>query len=202
MQIKGGAVQAARITAAMLVCAFALTIASPAQNENGSISGYVFDSQQKTVPNVTVTATDVTKQFVSTAKTDQQGRYTFPDLNPGAYVIGVEAPGFKKYTQENVILHANEKASLPDIVLAVGPVTESVTVTAQAAQLKTEGAELSDTVESKEINNIAINGRNPLALISLLPGVSGVVEEPIAGTGGIQNFSANGTRNNSNNLTI
>lgn len=181
-----------------------LTLISPvgAQNEDGSISGIVVDAQQKAVPNATVTATELAKQVTSTAKTNAQGLYTFPELPPGTYTFVVEAPGFKTYSQEHVVVHADEKTSLPGIVLTVGSVSETVTVTSDVVQLKTDGAELSDTVESKEVENIAINGRNPLALISLIPGVSGVVEEPIAGTGGIQNFSANGTRNNSNNLTI
>jgi Carboxypeptidase regulatory-like domain len=186
----------------MLMVTLAVARPSAAQIENGSISGKVLDPSIAVVPGAAVTATSTTEGVSTNATTNAEGEFTFPDLAPGPYTITVEAKNFQKYVQENVVLHASEKLSLATITLVVGAPSETVTVTAQQTTLQTEGAERSDTVENTEIQNIGINGRNPLALISLLPGVSGVVEEPIAGTGGIQNFSANGTRNNSNNLTI
>jgi hypothetical protein len=99
----------------LVVVALGFAVAGPsrAQNENGSISGTVVDAQQKAVPNATVTATDLMKQVTSTAKTDAQGLYTFPELAPGTYTFDVEAPGFKKYSQENVVVHVNDKHRFP-----------------------------------------------------------------------------------------
>ncbi len=186
----------------LLVLGFALPQSSKAQNENGSISGRVVDPQMAAVPGATVTATSIEKQFTLTAKTDAQGQYVFPTVTPGTYTITVDASSFQKFVQQNVVLHAAEKMALPDISLSVGAVSETVTVTAQQATLQTENAERVGTVESTEMENDAVNGRTPLTLAALLPGVSGVPVEETANTGGISEFSANGVRNNSNNLTI
>lgn len=186
----------------MLVLALAVTSVGVAQNENGSISGAIRDPQGAAVVGATVTATSATQKFVLTAKTDAQGQYVFPTVPPGNYTIAVEADGFQKFAKQNIVLHASDKIAVPDITLSVGPVNETVTVTAEQALLQTENAQRSGTVENREMENDAVNGRTPLTLAALLPGVSGVPVEEVANTGGISDFSANGGRNNSNNLTI
>jgi len=187
---------------ALFALGLALAGPSSAQNENGSITGRVLDSSGGSVPGATVTATSLDRQFTQDTKTDAQGQYVFPTLSPDTYSITVQAPSFQKFVQENIVLHAAEKMGMPDIKLSVGAVTETVTVSAQQATLQTENAERSGTVENKEMENDAVNGRTPLTLVALLPGISGVPLEETANTGGISSFSANGVRNNSNQISI
>jgi hypothetical protein len=195
--------RAAQGIAVVLVCAFGLATVTWAQNENGSFSGYVFDAQHGVVPNATVTATEHDKKIPYKAMTDEQGHYSIVDVPPGTYDISVSAAGFKSTVQTGVALHVNDKVALPDFSLTVGTVTETVTVSSEAAaQLDTQGAQLGDTVENTQMENLAVNGRSPLSLVTLTPGVSSQVNVEQASTIGINEFTANGIRNNSNNLTL
>src|SRR6266849_4817194 len=85
-----------------------------AQTVAGSIAGSVLDATDAAVGNAKVTATEQNKQTVFSTFTDGQGRFVFPQMQPGTYTITVEAPGFKKYDRKDVILYGNEKLSAGD----------------------------------------------------------------------------------------
>jgi len=203
MAMKGWVGSAVQWMLMALLCGLGLAVASQAQNQNGSLNGYVFDAQHGAVPNATVTATDRDTKTTYKATSDTQGHFAILDVPPGTYDLSVNGAGFKTFVQEGVTLHVNEKLALPDFALSVGTVTETVTVTTeQEAQLDTEGAQMGDTVENKQMENLAVNGRSPLSLVTLTPGVSSQVSVEAASTIGISEFAANGVRNNSNNMTI
>jgi hypothetical protein len=149
-----------------------------------------------------VTAKDLQQQFTFTTKTDESGRFAFPQVPPGTYNISVEAAGFKRMERAGITLNANDKLAVGELTMEVGAVTEQIEVSAQAVILQTESAERSATLVSKQIENIAVNGRSYLALAGLAPGVVSTVNLATAGPGGLSNISANGTRTNSNQLTI
>lgn len=121
---------------------------------------------------------------------------------PGTYTIAVETAGFKKYEKSNVVLQANEKLAIGSIALHVGDMAESVEVSAQVQRLQTESGERSASLSSKQINNIAINGRSYLPLVALVPGITSWPDLQVAGHGGIGSITANGARSNQNNLTL
>ncbi|HUI80015.1 MAG TPA: carboxypeptidase regulatory-like domain-containing protein [Bryobacteraceae bacterium] len=173
-----------------------------AQPTSGSITGSVVDAQRGAVLGATVTASDTDQNIRFTSKSDETGRFVFPQVPAGNYTLRVEAQGFKAFTQSEIAVHANDHLTLGDLVMQVGAITESVEVTGAASTLKTESAEASDTLENKQIENIAVNGRSPLDLVKLVPGVSSQVNLETAGTGGISSFAANGVRNNANNMTL
>jgi len=84
----------------------------------------------------------------------------------------------------------------------VGQATQSVEVSADTTLLKTESAERSEALVATQMQNIAVNGRSYLDLTKLVPGVVSTVSLATAGPGGLANISANGTRTNSNQLTV
>jgi Carboxypeptidase regulatory-like domain/TonB-dependent Receptor Plug Domain len=172
------------------------------QTISGSITGNVLDAQRAALANAAVTAKDVQQQFNFTSRTDESGRFAFPQVPPGTYQLTIEAPGFKRMTRDNITLSANDKLALGDLIMEVGAVTESIEGSAQAVTLQTESAERSAALVSKQIENIAVNGRSFLALAGIAPGVVSTVNLATAGPGGLANISANGTRTNSNQLTI
>jgi hypothetical protein len=144
-------------------CAFA-------QSDNSSISGIVKDPTGAVVANAKVLVKNEGTAFERTATTNESGFYTVTNIQPGFYEVVVEAPGFKKFSKTRNKL----EAALPmqvNVDLTVGQISESVTVEANAAQLNTESAAVGKTVDQTQIQNLALNGRNPLFLAVLKPGV-------------------------------
>src|SRR5713226_1051966 len=149
-----------------------LTFAARAQFDSGQISGFVRDPSQSVIAGAGVTATNEGNGEKHHATTNSSGYYVFPNLFVGSYTIEVEAPGFKKSVQTGIKLSSAAKISA-DIELAVGAVTESVEVTASAALVTSETATVGRTVEVRQIENLTMNGRNPIYLALLKPGVTG-----------------------------
>ncbi len=152
------------------------------------------DAQGAVVPNASVTATEPTKNVTVTTKTNDQGDFVFPGLQPGTYNITIEAAGFKKLERPNIPLDANDKLALGNLGLQVGAVSEAVEVTAQAALLQTESVERSATMHSKQMENIEVNGRSPLDMVKLIPGVVSTENVSVGGVGGLSGLFINGNR--------
>jgi hypothetical protein len=175
-------------------------IAGLAQTTSGSMAGSVVDPQQAAVVGATVTATEETKNFTITAATDSEGRFVFPQVPPGTYTITVEAKSFKKLQRKGVLLVSNDRLTLGDFVLELGATSESVTITGEATLIQAESAERSFAVQDEIIRNTGVNTRSFINLAALAPGVIFTTNN---GQGaGITNFSANGVRQNSNNLQV
>ena len=190
-------VVSATIFVSLLLCGTGYT-----QTTSGSIAGNVVDAQHAALPNAAVTAKELQQQFTVNTKTDESGRFVFPQVPPGSYTIAVEAPGFKRMERAGVVLNANDKLAIGEITMEVGAVTEQIEVSASAITLQTESAERSAALVSKQMENIAVNSRSYLDLVKLVPGVVSTVNLQTAGPGGLSSISVNGTRVNSNQLTI
>ena len=106
------------------------------------------------------------------AATNDTGYYTVSSLPPGFYTISVEAAGFKHYVKTRNKLDPNMAATI-DAELTVGAVSDTVEVVAAAAGVQTETATVGKLVESSQIQNMMLNGRNALYLALLKPGVRG-----------------------------
>src|SRR5580658_1709621 len=181
-------------------------LASPAlaQVTSGTIFGAVKDSSGAYVKGATVTITDPSNGLTRTVTTSASGEFSAPGLYPGTYAIKVEAPGFKKLEASGFVLNAADKMSAGELVLAVGATADSVSVTADAGQvqLQADSGERSDVITGKQINDIALNGRNVLDYLKLIPGVSGTLDAHQSGTGGLDAYNINGTRANEHEFTI
>jgi hypothetical protein len=116
----------------------------------------------------------------------------------------VDAPGFKKLETNGFVLSAAGKLDTVNLVLNVGATANEVTVTADSGQvqLQADSGERSDSITSKQLNDVAINGRNVLDYMKLIPGVTGVFDGHASGTGGLDSFNINGTRANEHEMTI
>jgi Carboxypeptidase regulatory-like domain/TonB-dependent Receptor Plug Domain len=194
-----------RTTISTLASFLLSVLAGYAQNITGSISGRVIDQQMAAIGNATVTANEAGKKIAVSTKTLGGGDFLIPGLMPGSYSITVEAPGFKKLTRSSIALDANDKLALGDLVLEVGAVTESIEVAANAVVLQTESVERSSTITATQVENIEVNGRNPLDMAKLIPGVTFTTGTNYAvgnsGTGA-NIFSVNGARPSQNQLSI
>jgi hypothetical protein len=151
---------------------FLLNCALFAQFDSGQISGFVRDETGAVVPGAAVAVANQATGENHRAATNASGYYTFPQLFVGKYDLTVEAPGFKKFVQRGVVLDSQAKVSV-DVGLTVGAVTEQVEVTSDVAQLKTDSADVGTTIDTKQIQNLTLNGRNPIYIAALSPGVQG-----------------------------
>lgn len=190
------------VSAAILSLMLVLGFHAYAQTISGSISGRIIDAQGAVIPNASVTATEPTKNVTVNTKSNDQGDFVFAGLQPGTYNITVEAAGFKKLDRSNVPLDANDKLALGNLALQVGALSEAVEVSAQAALLQTESVERSATITGKQMENLEVNGRNPLALAGVLPGVVSTANFSVGGVGGLSGIFVNGNRGTENQLTI
>lgn len=144
-----------------------------AQVSSAELSGTVFDSTGASLSGAKVTATNTGTNVPHDAVSDSTGNYVIPLLQPGDYVITVEAAGFKKLVQRGLSLQINQQAQL-NLTLQIGQVSEEISVTAQAPQLESESSSLGTVVSEKLVNQLPLNGRNFIQLAILSPGVTGV----------------------------
>jgi hypothetical protein len=166
----------------------------------GSLSGTITDQSGAIIPSATITATEVATDFGRSVTTGSDGRYVIPDLRPAAYVLTVQAQGFRHFSQTGITLQADESATL-NVKLEVGAATESVTVQASALQVDTNTETLRQVVDNARMVEMPLNGRNAAALTAL---VAGAVNAPPsqADQGKTKTFpvavtiSTNGTRQN------
>ena len=135
----------------------------------GQITGIVEDASEAVVSGATVTAKNTSTNVTTQTVTSESGLYTIFNVIPGTYTVTVEQPGFKKSVQENVVVGVDTIVRV-DAPLEVGAVTEEITVTGVAPLLKTERADVSETIERREVQNLPTLGRNVTRLQLLAPG--------------------------------
>jgi hypothetical protein len=153
---------------------FFLLAAPPAiqpQGVQGSITGRITDPSGAAAPGVKVEVKNLGTNQVVTTVTDSVGQYTAPFLNPGVYNVSVEAPGFKKSVRENLTLQVGETATV-DLTLAVGAVTEALTVTGESPLLEAAKADRGTLVDQQSVRELPLNGRNPFMLAKIVAGVN------------------------------
>ena len=158
----------------LFVIFFTIALIAPvfAQFDSGQISGFVRDESGAVVPGAVVVATNEGTGEERRTTTNADGYYVFPQLFVGRYSIAVEAAGFKKFLKTGIVLNAEAKVSV-SVALTIGAVTDQVEVQASAAQVKTDSADVGTTIDTKQIQNLTLNGRNPVYLAALTPGVVG-----------------------------
>lgn len=140
-----------------------------AQFDNGSIAGVVVDPTGAAVPGASVKITNLKTGHQWTATTGGIGEYSVSPLPVGPYNVEFSIKGFKSETISNLQLHAAETARA-NATLQVGASSESITVTAEGAQINTTTSETGATIESNSITNLPLNGRDFTSLVALVPG--------------------------------
>src|SRR5215469_15137090 len=140
------------------------------QNVYGTIAGTATDSSGAAMSGATVTLTNLATAESHKISTDASGNYTFVNIFPGRYKIEGEKAGFKKFVREPIIVEIESGLKI-DIALQVGAQTETIEVSGEAPLLQPETNSLGQVVEQRSVNEMPLNGRNPLALVALVPGV-------------------------------
>src|SRR4030081_2063359 len=152
--------------------AFLLTASIASSQVNTSvIAGSVTDNSGSVVPGATIAVLQIGTGLERKTVTNANGEYVIPQLAPGNYEITAQATGFQTARVTSIALTIAQR-EVVDISLKLGQVSEQVTVSAEAAQLKeAETASLGQLIERRVIQDLPLNGRNYLTLGALSPGV-------------------------------
>jgi hypothetical protein len=184
--------------------AILLPAALYAQETRGRITGRVTDSSKATVPGATVTVTDATRGTTATAVSNEQGLFQVNYLLPGTYRLLVELTGFKKYSQENVIVQLGQTVDLP-VALEVGALEESVSVTAETPVVNTSDASMGLVVDQARLASLPLIHGDPYKIMGLAPGLahsgSQRLDRPYEPTH-IVGYAYDGTRSNRSDLLV
>src|SRR5438477_2479573 len=159
-----------RTLAPLVVLALAWNVShARAQAVYGSVAGSITDASGGAIPGATVTLTSVERQTSDTVVTNESGQYVKERLLPGTYSLKVELSGFKSAVFSDIKVNVDTQTKL-DVKMAIGEVSENVTVTGFSPILKTDRADVATTFDSKQINELPILDRNFTKLILLTPG--------------------------------
>ena len=154
-----------------VVCLVWLMVAGlSAQTNTGEISGLVLDSSGAVLPGATVLASHPASGFTIERVTDADGRFFLPALPTGHWEVTATLPGFRRATQTGVVLELGRAIQL-EFTLSLGAMSEEVTVEVATALLQASTAEISDVIETREVEQIPLNGRQFLQLAQLSDGV-------------------------------
>jgi len=190
---------------AVLISVLALgTVQAQAQTSTGRISGTVVDASGAVLPGATVTVTQDQTGLLKSGVTDKEGAYLFVSLPLGTYTVAAELLGFKKQVKTGYVLVADGRVTA-DFTLPVGQVSEVVEVTVAGETVNTVSGEVARVIDREQVQNLALNGRQYLQLVSLIPGsplLDGNINALDIMTGLAINTSVNGGRINTNVLTV
>jgi hypothetical protein len=178
--------------------------AASAQINVGRISGTITDSTGAAVAGAKVTVTqEATKRKWNTAS-DNAGFYVVTSIPVGAYAVQVEANGFRPAEKTGYDL-ADDGRLTADFTLQVGSVTSTIDVTEVVGEtVNTVSGEISRVISSEQVEDLALNGRNYMQLVTLVPGVVVTSLDQMATTTSLSvgNQSINGSRVDSNHLMV
>jgi hypothetical protein len=162
-----------------------------AQSSNAVVSGRVSDPSGAVIPGAAISIQNKNTNVVQSTKSNSEGLYSLTGLIPGPYRLTANLDGFKKFELPNMLLQVSDHVAV-DVHMQLGSSTESVTVTAEAALLRTEDAEEGLVIDNRRIMELPQYSRDPLAFAQLSPNVNGSSSE--AGYG--SDFRINGGRTN------
>ena len=162
----------ARTVLSLIACVLLMSATTMfGQAVNGTLLGTLTDSSGAVVPGAKVTVTEQGTGIPHTTETNASGNYVIPNLPPGNYDITSEAHGFKKVTRTAVRVDVNQSVRV-DMTMELGAVTETVEVTGAVPLLKTDRADVSQNIETTQLEQLPVGGanRNFQSFLALIPG--------------------------------
>lgn len=167
------------------------------QRDLGTITGIVTDASGAAVPNAKITVTEDATGVSYNTQSNDSGNYNIPTLKPSTYTIVVEAAGFQRAQQKNIIVNPGQPTGV-DISLQVGSASQTVEVQAAAPLLQTESPEIGANLNTAQVTQLPLGGQRTFTFLARLsPGVIPAEQGARDATGG--GFSAGGVRSTGEN---
>lgn len=136
------------------------------------LTGTVADASGAVIPGADVTLTDQATGLSRSVQTNGAGLFAFPALTPGVYKVKATAKGFTSKELTGIVLHAGDQGAVPTMALQVGAQDTTVSVEAASEMIATDTGARSDYLDSKQIENLALQGRDVTELLKVLPGAT------------------------------
>jgi Carboxypeptidase regulatory-like domain/TonB-dependent Receptor Plug Domain len=162
------------LAALVLACSGAIQ----AQNPNATVTGRVTDPSKATIVNVAVSLINTGTNIIYRGETNATGSYYVTDVPPGTYRMELEKPGFKTVIKPDIVLHVQDALEV-NFEMALGSISQSVTVEAGAPTVQLTSSSISAVVTSTTVVELPLNGRSWTDLASLQPGVN-VIENQVS----------------------
>ena len=186
------------------VLALSYSVAN-AQQLTATLSGTATDQTDAHIAGATVTVVSDTTGDKRDSKTDSSGFFSVTALPPGTYTVKISSKGFASWEETGILLNQGDSRTIPNIHLKISSDVTAVTVVSGAdAEVPTDTAEISTTLNNELVDSAVLTGRNAAELIKMMPGVAfnnagGVGSSYNSQTTGTNNgpagnFSANGTQ--------
>jgi hypothetical protein len=147
-----------------------IVICALGQNIRSTVTGRVTDATNASIPNASITITNLDTNQKRSVTTQASGDFSIPQLEPGPYTLVAERDGFRREVTRKIVLETGQDYRL-DIRLTVGSVTETVDVEATAPLINADNSNIGGVVEQRKIVELPLNGRNYLLLATLQPNV-------------------------------
>ncbi len=167
----------------------------------GSIRGTVIDPSGAVVSGASVVATNTATSFTRKETTNQDGIFVFPDLPIGAYRLEIAKEGFETQKRDGTVLLTGQTLAL-QIPLALGSSSQSVEVTAATPLIQTDTSSIQTSVDQRQMQDLPLNGRNPLQLTTLTPGTALTSVGTESGQQDNVGLTVNGLRATQNNFQL
>ena len=189
-----------RVSAILLIAAGV----AAAQNVSSSIRGVIADRTGASVVNAECLLTNQATGAILTVRSASDGGCIFPNVLPGTYNLAVRASGFRTTETKDIVVTSGQVRSLGQLTLEVAGVTETLSVNAEVAQIQLSSAEKSGTIDTAQLQNIAVKGRDFFALLNTVPGVVDNFSQAreTSSPDSIRGTFINGQRENQKNLAI
>ena len=182
------------IAFASLAVLLAFTRIAGAQGGRSEITGTVVDAGKAVLPGVTITVTNQDNGLERAVTSSADGKFTIPTLVPGTYTIKAELSGFQAKTVTGLVLNVGQELSV-NLTMQVSGVTETITVSGQAALVEATSSRIGTNVTSQEIDGLPSANRSQFSLMQTIPGLVPVLQ--VGSFEGGQ-FSANGQATTNN----
>src|SRR6266404_4480648 len=183
-----------------VIVLIAASVAS-AQTGTTSLHGTVTDKSGATVAGAKVSLDNSQQGLHREAITGSGGEYEFQAIQPGTYVLTIQAAGFRKYEQRNLQLLVNLPATT-NVGLDLGTASEVVEVSAQTETLNTTDASLGNAFNENQVKQLPLEGRNVPDLLSLQAGVAYTGNRTDVPTWDTRNGAVNGARSDQSNVMV
>ncbi len=181
-----------------------LPVAVFAQQGTADIRGRVVDQQGGVLPGVAVVVRHQDSGLFREVVTGNDGLFLMSAMTPGVYEVSAELPGFKKYSQREIVLAVGATAQV-ELKLEVGGLTESVTVTGESPIVDTTSKEIGGRISAQEFVDTPSFNRNFAGYLGMLPGVVATISATTFGADSVSvagqdvrnvNYTMDGSNNN------